>query len=267
MSSRLRRVGAATMATGVFAVLSMGAVPLANAAPGTGTGPSGQTLTVSQTALPLAGGTVSVSGAGYNVEKGIYLAFCKTPDPGQVPSPCGGGIDMTGASGGSGWISSNPPSYGKDLATPYGPGGTFTSTVAISPKISDTVDCTQVSCAVVTRSDHTRTQDRTQDVVVPVTFSATAPAPGATTPATSASATSGPTSGTTAATTAPTGSVTDNAPTLSSTGAVAPTRAESKSSGSNVAIWIGVAVAVVLGGGLAFWFARRSRHHDGPAAS
>lgn len=130
-------------------------------------------LTVSRAAnLDPDGDTVSVSGSGYDMEKGIYIAFCKVPAPGTLPTPCGGGADIGGVSGSSIWISSNPPAYGEGVAIPYGEGGTFSATMAISPIINATTDCRVVQCAIVTRSDHTRLSDRSQDVIIPVTFAA-----------------------------------------------------------------------------------------------
>ncbi|MCK2237986.1 MULTISPECIES: hypothetical protein [unclassified Crossiella] len=139
------------------------------------TGDYGQQLTVSKTkGLDESGASVTVTGQGYRVDKGIYVAFCVDNGPGKQPGPCGGGADMSGASGSSQWISNNPPSYGKDLAKPFGPDGTFTAQLKISPVLSaePKIDCRDsgVKCALVSRTDHTRTADRTQDVVVPVKF-------------------------------------------------------------------------------------------------
>ncbi|MFD0684307.1 hypothetical protein [Actinomadura fibrosa] len=145
--------------------------PAAHAGTGTASGPSGQTLTVSQAdGLPEKGATVRVKGAKYDTGKGIYIALCKDNGPGKTPSPCGGGADTSGRTGASQWISSNPPPYGKGLAVPYGPGGTFDVTLTIGPALSGSADCFTTRCAVVTRADHTRTSDRSQDVRVPVTF-------------------------------------------------------------------------------------------------
>lgn len=131
-------------------------------------------LAVSKTRnLNRAGETVTVSGRGYDTTKGIYVAFCVDNGPGVQPSPCGGGADMSGSSGTSAWISSNPPSYGEGLAKPYGKGGSFRVSLRVSQMIGD-VDCALRGCAVVTRADHTRSSDRSQDVRVAVRF---APAP------------------------------------------------------------------------------------------
>lgn len=142
-----------------------------------------RTLTVSRAdAIDPAGEVVTVTGSGYNEEKGIYVAFCVLPESRETaPTPCGGGIDLTGETGASRWISSNPPSYGQGLAEPYDPNGSFEITLAIGPRINDDLDCREVRCGVVTRSDHARTSDRSQDIIVPVSFlqpGETPPAPG-----------------------------------------------------------------------------------------
>ncbi len=149
-------------------------------AQGMATGPSGQTLTVSSTTdLDPAGVEVTVTGSGYDTGMGIYVSFCVVPPPGQLPTPCGGGIDLTGTGGGTVWISSNPPAYAASLTTPYGPNGTFSVSLKVEAALNADIDCRLVACAVVTRNDHTRTDDRSQDVLVPVTFSGAPPSPGA----------------------------------------------------------------------------------------
>ncbi|HEV7720698.1 MAG TPA: hypothetical protein VGO60_05420 [Iamia sp.] len=150
-----------------------------------------RTLRVGQSqGLSPAGQQVGVSGSGYDVSKGIYVAFCVVTPPTTAPSPCGGGIDQTGATGASAWVSSDPPSYGVGLATPYGPGGSFSVTITVAPVIADGFDCRRIQCAIVSRNDHIRTGDRTQDIFVPVTFAAgdapppVTPPPGTTPPST-----------------------------------------------------------------------------------
>jgi hypothetical protein len=146
-----------------------------------------RTLRVGQSqGLPAGGGTVGVAGSGYDESKGIYVALCVVTPPDTPPSPCGGGIDQTGATGASAWVSSNAPSYGEGLATPYGPGGSFSVNVTVAPVIADGFDCRQIQCAIVTRNDHTRTADRTQDIFVPVTFAAGEAPPPVTSPPTTA---------------------------------------------------------------------------------
>lgn len=161
------RIAAGTLALATGPVLA----PAAHADAASATGPSGQTLTVSRAdGLPTTGATLRVTGRGYDAGKGVYVALCKDNGPGRLPSPCGGGADTSGKTGASQWISSNPPPYGKGLAIPYGPGGTFDVAIHVGAKLSASQDCTKVRCAVVTRADHIRTSDRSQDVRVPVTF-------------------------------------------------------------------------------------------------
>ncbi|MEU6078340.1 hypothetical protein [Micromonospora sp. NPDC047074] len=174
------------------ALITVGIVVTASPAhAGTGRGTGGQTLTATpSTGISRSGATVTVSGSGYDVTKGIYVAFCVDNGPGKMPSPCGGGADMTGELGASHWISSNPPAYGEGLAVPYGPGGSFRVTLKVTPKIGG-VDCTTSRCAVISRADHTRTTDRSQDVRVAVTFARSATAPASPRPATSSTTTPG----------------------------------------------------------------------------
>ncbi|MEV6693634.1 hypothetical protein AB0M35_19405 [Micromonospora sp. NPDC051196] len=172
-----------------------------------GRGPNGQRLSVSKTSgIPLGGTTVTVSGSGYDITKGVYIAYCVDNGASVPPSPCGGGVDTSGSTGASHWISSNPPSYAEGLAVPYAAGGSFTVQVKITARIGD-VDCTTGRCVVASRADHTRASDRSQDVKVPVTFAgptAPAAAPASTAPGAPASAAPTRTSGPAAP--APTGS-------------------------------------------------------------
>jgi hypothetical protein len=173
-----------------------------------------RTLSVSKVAgLAAEGETVRVTGTGYDTNKGIYVAFCVLPAKDQPPTPCGGGMDTSGSGGGSHWISSNGPSYGKGLFEPYGPGGSFDVTIDVKAALNDDTDCRAVRCALVTRNDHLRSSDRSQDIFVPVSFAAPAPtttaAPRAT-PTTAAPPT-------TAAATAPETTTTTSAPTTTTT--------------------------------------------------
>ena len=138
----------------------------------------GRILTASQVdGLDPNGQSVTVTGSGYDVNKGVYVTFCVVPPANTPPTPCGGGQDRSGAAATSTWISSNPPDYAAGLTTPYGAGGIFSLTLVISPKINDAVDCFSVRCAIVTRNDHTRSTDRSQDLFLPVTFATTSPPP------------------------------------------------------------------------------------------
>ncbi len=168
-----RRLPAVLVAVAVLTAGLVAVAPTSSAKPG-GTSTVKTKSGLSLTATPVrrlpATATITVTGKGYDPTVGIYVALCVTPKKGQVPSPCGGGMDMTGAGSASAWISSNPPPYGKTLAMPFKKGGAFTVRLNVSPKISDTIDCRTTPCSIVTRADHTRSGDRRFDVFVPVTF-------------------------------------------------------------------------------------------------
>ena len=131
--------------------------------------PNGSNLTVSKTAGIKSGEKITVTGQHFDETVGIYVAMCKVVPKGQLPTPCGGGADKTGASGSSLWISSNPPAYGVGLADPYLPGGRFSYAIKFSPMIGQ-VDCRKVACAIYVRADHTRGDDRSYDIKVPISF-------------------------------------------------------------------------------------------------
>jgi hypothetical protein len=134
-------------------------------------GPSGNTLRVSKVRnLPSGGSFITVSGSGFNETVGIYVGLCRTPRKGVKPSPCGGGVDTTGRTQASAWISSNPPPYGQSLAKPYGRGGTFKVRLYVRSQINSTTDCRRIRCSIVTRADHLRSSDRRWDLAVPVRF-------------------------------------------------------------------------------------------------
>jgi LPXTG-motif cell wall-anchored protein len=220
------------------------------AAADTATGPEGQKLTVSKSSgLTPAGETVTVSGTGYNTEKGIYVAFCVDNGAGKTPTPCVGGVDMSGESGASVWVSSNPPSYGEGLAEPYkgsGHDGSFSVQLKVRAKDANT-DCTKsgVTCAVITRNDHTRGGDQSQTVRIPVTFGGAGSSTATSTP--SASATAGTTGGT------------------GTTGGSGTTGAESTSDGplastGSTALTAGLTAAGLVAAGTGTWlWARRRR--------
>ena len=129
-------------------------------------GSQGQQLTVSATTAK-NGSMITVRGNRFDETVGIYLAFCVVPKKGELPTPCGGGVNKAGTGESSFWISSNPPPYAVGLTDEYLPGGRFTHTVKISKKIGK-FDCTKVKCAITVRADHLRGNDRSYDMFVPV---------------------------------------------------------------------------------------------------
>lgn len=227
-------------------------------AAGEATGPQGQEVTVSETALPAAGGSVTVAGRGFDDATGIYVSVCVVQGAGVKPSPCVGGVDMTGASASSVWISSNPPAYGTDLAVPFGPDGTFEVTLGVTPD-DGTTSCVDPAvaprgCAIVTRADHTRNADRSADVLLPVTFD------GPATP-TSPATTSAPEPASNPTTTAPAASATPapslEAPAGTTGSAPAASPAGGATEGPSVALLAVVGLGVV-GLGAGWLVARRS---------
>ncbi|WDF42599.1 hypothetical protein PBV52_40285 [Streptomyces sp. T12] len=244
-------------ASAAAVLLALPAASPAAAAGASATGPEGQKLTVSKpSGLKPAGETVTVSGTGYNTEKGIYVAFCVDNGAGKTPTPCVGGVDMSGESGASAWISSNPPSYGEGLATPYegsGHKGSFGVRLKVRVKDANT-DCTKsgVKCAVITRNDHTRGGDQSQTVRIPVTFGATggtggsSPSGDGATASPTATASAGATGG------GGTGSSSDGAADETSDGPLART--------GSVALTAGVTAAALVAAGTGTWlWARRRR--------
>src|SRR5690625_6229109 len=104
---------AAALAVPALAGAALLAAPTAFAVT-TETGPDGQELTVSQTALEPEGSKVTVSGTGFREDVGIYVALCVIPETGEAPGPCLGGVDMTGESGSSVWVATDPPARSEE---------------------------------------------------------------------------------------------------------------------------------------------------------
>lgn len=148
----------------LIALLPFAICPAANAA--VVQGAQGQVLTVSATTAK-SGSMITVSGNRFDETVGIYLAFCVVPKKGELPTPCGGGINKAGLGEASFWISSNPPPYAIGLTKEFLPGGRFTEKVQVSRQIGK-FDCAKVKCAITVRADHLRGNDRSFDMFVPV---------------------------------------------------------------------------------------------------
>lgn len=148
----------------VSAMLVFGVISPAQAA--TITGSQGQALSVSKTTAK-NGSMITVTGNRFDETVGIYLAFCVVPKKGQLPTPCGGGVNKAGLGEASFWISSNPPPYAIGLTQEFLPAGRFTQKVQVSKKIGK-FDCTKVKCAITVRADHLRGADRSYDMFIPI---------------------------------------------------------------------------------------------------
>jgi hypothetical protein len=130
-------------------------------------GPKNQRLEVSKTRVS-PGEIITVSGRRFDPEIGLYLSFCKIPEPGAQPTPCSS-INMQERSNTGYWISSNAPSYAKGLTIPFKKNGSFKVRLKIVPQINN-FECRSNQCAVTIRADHLRTGDRSQDLLVPIRF-------------------------------------------------------------------------------------------------
>jgi len=161
MRSRLLPAFFALLAASILPVSpAQGAITAKNA--------NGSTISVDRQLLS-NNSIVTVRGKDFDETVGIYLAFCVIPKKGELPTPCGVGVNKSGVGAGSFWISSNPPPYGIGLATEFLPGGRFIQKVAVTRKIGK-FDCKKVKCAITVRADHIREEDRTRDIFLPITF-------------------------------------------------------------------------------------------------
>ncbi|CAM5414313.1 immunoglobulin domain-containing protein [Streptomyces aurantiogriseus] len=212
------------------------------------TGTEGQKLTVTPVNhLATENQTLKITGSGYDMKKGVYVALCVDNGDGELPTPCVGGVDMTGGSHSSAWISSNPPDYGEDLATPYGAGGTFSVELTVDAK-DEFTDCFKAKCVLATRADHTLSGDRSQDVKVPVSFVGQDPVDTDDDGGTSGGTTGGSTSGTTGGTST-TGGTTGG----STMGGTSTTGGSLASTGATIGTAAGAALLLTAGG----WYVHR----------
>ena len=173
-------VASAALALAVAAPGASAAAPLSGHAHRTVT--AGQAtyeldLAAAPVVLPPGGGTVLVAGTGYNRAQGIFLAFCAIPGPVRpglpatyttLPSPCLGGRE---AKDGSARRITDAANGTPGITLPYGPGGSFVTTLNVRPRIDGGAECdVDVRCAIVTRADFTATGDRSYDQYIPVSF-------------------------------------------------------------------------------------------------
>ncbi len=165
-------IGVALFAAAITSLSSLSAYAATSVLSAKGT--HGELLTSSSVKIA-SGSGITVRGSNFDETVGIYLAFCVVPPTGAIPTPCGGGVNMSGAGDASYWISSNPPPYGEGLAAPFLAGGRFTkrmhlSSVIKTPDGKVLADCKKVACALTVRADHLREGDRSYDIFLPITF-------------------------------------------------------------------------------------------------
>lgn len=175
-------LGALCLAAGLAVVAPVALTPV-GAAPGTGNGAHGQSITVSDVDdLDPTGQTVEVTGEGFTeaagfdvATAGVYLGVCLDNGPAVPPGPCVGGVDMTGHSPTSRWITNNP--IGEAEVVPMAADGSF-STSFTAQAADAFVDCQDPpagkDCKIFIRRDHRAGGDRNQDIRVPITWGAPA---------------------------------------------------------------------------------------------
>lgn len=154
----------------------------------TATGDDGRLRTISVTtesgAVPdlaavAAGDRLIVTGAGYDGDRGLYVAVCKVPDEiDGKPGPCLGGVGSQEVEqfeeGVVQWAASNWINeafawrlFGArgfdDTAT-----GAFTAYIELPAVADENVDCAFDACGLYTRNDHTAVSDRVQDLYLPL---------------------------------------------------------------------------------------------------
>jgi len=128
-----------------------------------------------------AGDRLVVTGAGYDGDRGLYVAVCRIPDElDGKPGPCLGGVGSQEVEefeeGVVQWAPSNWINeafawrlFGArsfdDTAT-----GAFTAYIEVPPAADENVDCTVEACGLYTRNDHTASGDRVQDLYVPLAW-------------------------------------------------------------------------------------------------
>lgn len=160
----------------IFALMTIAVAPSNAATSRIASGKNGISMTVSKSLkLNPNGADITVSGKGFTAKAGIYVALCVKVKSGMKPGPCGGGADMTGATGASLWLSTNPPAYAVDIAKPIAADGSFKVKLRVAAMIGN-IDCRTIKCAIYTRADHLRSDDRSADIAFPVTFAKTGPA-------------------------------------------------------------------------------------------
>lgn len=122
-----------------------------------------------------------VKGAGYDPDRGIYVAICKVPaEPTIKPGPCLGGIpEQTEQESEPGAVEYAPSNWINDdwawklfgaRSFDDRDAGTFTAYLEVAEPEGEGVDCRVDACGLYTRNDHTALADRVQDLHLPVAF-------------------------------------------------------------------------------------------------
>lgn len=126
-----------------------------------------------------AGDRLVVSGAGYDGDRGLYVAVCKVPDEVDgKPGPCLGGVGSQEVEQFEEGVVQWAPSNWINEAFAWRlfgarsfddtPSGAFTAYIELPPVTDGVVDCAVDQCGLYTRNDHTAAADRVQDLYLPL---------------------------------------------------------------------------------------------------
>lgn len=126
-----------------------------------------------------AGDRLVVTGAGYDGDRGLYVAVCKVPDEiDGKPGPCLGGVGSQEVEQFEEGVVQWAPSNWINEAFAWRlfgarsfddtPSGAFTAYIELPPVTDGVVDCAVDQCGLYTRNDHTAAGDRVQDLYLPL---------------------------------------------------------------------------------------------------
>jgi hypothetical protein len=143
------------------------------AAPTTGTEGS-RTLAASENVLPQAGGSVTLTGTGFDPKIDVYLAVCAADiKPSDELTYCiGGGIPDDNDT--KAWAVVTGDTSGKTNAVAFTPDGSFSATLTLDTPTGSSVDCVTSACAIIARSTGDQSS-RPADMLIPITFETSGP--------------------------------------------------------------------------------------------
>jgi hypothetical protein len=126
-----------------------------------------------------AGDRLVVTGAGYDGDRGLYVAVCRIPDEiNGKPGPCLGGVGSQEVEQFEEGVVQWAPSNWINEAFAWRlfgarsfddtQSGAFTAYIELPPVTDGVVDCAADPCGLYTRNDHTAAGDRVQDLYLPL---------------------------------------------------------------------------------------------------
>lgn len=120
-----------------------------------------------------------VTGAGYDGDRGLYVAVCRVPDEiDGKPGPCLGGVGSQEVEQFEEGVVQYAPSNWVNEAFAWRlfgarsfddtQTGAFTAYIELPAVTDGIVDCAVDQCGLYTRNDHTAAGDRVQDLYLPL---------------------------------------------------------------------------------------------------